>query len=251
AGGRGTPSAYDRKGFAAQHAAFAAAGVRGARSNDDAIGGARLILSLVTADQAVVAAEESARAIGAGTLYCDANSVAPTTKAQAAAFIEDRGAHYVDMAIMAPVHPLGLAVPLLLAGPRAEEARAALSAVGFSNIAIAGHEVGQAAAIKMLRSVMIKGIEALSIELAAAADVAGVRGAVVASLDAGWARDIGWGARIEGAIERVARHGLRRAAEMDEVAAMLAGLGVDHRMALATAAKQRAGAAACQQGQAA
>ena len=65
---------------------------------------------------------------------------------------------------------------------------------------------------------------------------------VVATLDASWRHDLGWGVRIDKALERIAQHGLRRAAEMDEVAATLTGLGVANRMALATAATHRAGA---------
>ena len=237
--GTGTPRAYDRKGVVAKSGDFACAGVRGAASNGEAVAGAAVIMSLVTADQALTAARETAAVIAPGALYCDGNSVAPQTKRAAAAVIEAAGGHYVDAAILAPVHPLQLKVPLLLAGARADEMRATLIALGFTDVAIAGAEVGQAAAIKMIRSVMIKGIEALSAELAAAADAAGVREAVVASLDASWNRDLGWAARIDGALERMARHGLRRAAEMDEVAATLASLGVDNDMAVATAGKQR------------
>ncbi|MEO6248173.1 MAG: DUF1932 domain-containing protein [Sphingomicrobium sp.] len=241
AGRGGVPAAYDRKGSGALHEAFAKAGVRGVSSNAEAVAGATLILSLVTADQALAAAEESAKSIVPGAFYCDGNSVAPATKVAAALAIEAAGGHYVDVAILSPVYPQQLGVPLLLAGERAGAARVVLAALGFGNVEIAGATVGEAAAIKMIRSVMIKGIEALSAELAAAADAAGVRGAVVASLDASWKADIGWGARIEGSLERISRHGARRAAEMDEVAATLAGLGVDNHMAIATAAKQRAG----------
>jgi 3-hydroxyisobutyrate dehydrogenase-like beta-hydroxyacid dehydrogenase len=241
AGSGGAPAAYDRTESAAMREAFVRAGVRGASTNAGAVAGATLILSLVTADQALAAAKESAASIAPGAFYCDGNSVAPATKVAAARVIEAAGGHYVDVAILAPVHPQQLGVPLLLAGERAGAARAALAALGFTNIAIAGEAVGQAAAIKMIRSVLIKGIEALAAELAAAADAAGVRDAVIASLDASWKPDIGWGERIEGSLERIARHGTRRAAEMDEVAATLASLRVDNRMVIATAAKQRAG----------
>ena len=246
-GGLGTPSAYDREGLAAKAGDFAAAGVRGMATNGEAVAGMALILSLVTADQTLAAARESAAGIAPETFYCDGNSVAPQTKRQAAAFIEAAGGHYVDVAVLAPAYPLQMGVPLMLAGARAAEARAALMAIGFNNVAVAGDEVGQAAAIKMIRSVMIKGIEALSAELADAADAAGVRAAVVASLDASWRSDLGWGARIDGALERMAKHGLRRAAEMDEVAATLAVLGVDNAMAVATARKQRAAGTVCRE----
>ena len=245
--GTGAPRAYDRKGLAAKGGDYASNGACGVATNGEAVAGAALVLSLVTADQAVAAARETAAGISPGALYCDGNSVAPQTKHEAAAMIEAAGGHYVDVAVLAPVYPMRLGVPLLLAGGRAAEARRALMALGITDVAIAGAEVGQAAAIKMIRSVMIKGIEALSAELADAADAAGVRAAVVASLDASWRSDLGWSARIDGALERMAKHGLRRAAEMDEVAATLAVLGVDNAMAVATAGKQRAAGTVCRE----
>ena len=248
----GTIRAYDRLGIDAKRGDHARASVLGTASNAEAVAGARIVLSLVTADQAVAAARETAGAIAREALYLDCNSVAPGTKAEAAHAIEAVGAHYVDVAVMAPVEPLRLAVPLLVAGTKAEAGREALKALGFTDVTVVGEEVGQAAAIKMIRSVMIKGIEALAAELAAAADAAGVRAAVMASLDASWKRDLGWSARIDGALERMVQHGMRRASEMDEVAVTLASLGVDNRMARATAATQRAGArGSAQQGQAA
>ena len=245
AGLNGTVRAYDRKGIEAKHAAFAAAGIEGCATNAAAVAGAAGIWSLVTADQAFAAAQESAASIERGGWYFDCNSVAPETKARAAVVISAAGGHYVDVAVMAPVNPLQLAVPLLVAGPQARAGAEVLRGAGFSQVAIAGDRIGEAAAIKMIRSVMIKGIEALSVELAAAADAAGIRGAVIDSLDASWPAGLRWAARIDGAIERVARHGQRRAAEMDEVAATLAALGIEPRMTSAAAATQRAGIAAC------
>ena len=99
---------------------------------------------------------------------------------------------------------------------------------------VAGMQVGDASSIKMLRSVMIKGLEALSAECMLAARRAGVEGAVLASLQAS---DPGWDWRGRSAynLERMMVHGARRAAEMREVAATLRELGLPDRMAAATA----------------
>ena len=137
------------------------------------------------------------------------------------------------MAIMAPVHPRRHATPVLLAGPAAEAAAARIAALGMRP-SLAGARVGDASTIKMLRSVMVKGIEALTAECLLAARRAGVEGAVLASLQAS---DPGfdWTARSAYNLERMMVHGLRRAAEMREVAATLRELGLPDRLAAATA----------------
>jgi 3-hydroxyisobutyrate dehydrogenase-like beta-hydroxyacid dehydrogenase len=167
---------------AAKRADYARAGIAGADTLADALAGAELIISIVTADQALAAAEAASTLIGPGALYCDFNSVAPRTKQAAARLIEAAGARYADVAVMAPVHPALLAVPMLVSGA---DACPALAALGFSPRRIDG-PVGRASTIKMLRSVMVKGIEALTAECFLAARKAGVADEVAASLDASW-----------------------------------------------------------------
>jgi 3-hydroxyisobutyrate dehydrogenase-like beta-hydroxyacid dehydrogenase len=188
---------------------------------------------LVTADQALIAAQAAALHLCKGALWLDGNSCAPGTKRQAAAVIEAAGGRYVDLAIMAPVHPRLHRTPGLLAGPHAVDAMVELAVLGM-DWQVAGDNVGDASSIKMLRSVMIKGFEALSAECLLAARRAGVEDAVLASLQAS---DPGWNWRDRGAynLERIMVHGTRRAAEMREVAATLRELGLPDRMAAATA----------------
>jgi 3-hydroxyisobutyrate dehydrogenase-like beta-hydroxyacid dehydrogenase len=219
---------------AAKRADYAQAGIEGAETLADALAGAELVVSLVTADQALAAAGAAAKLIAPGALYCDFNSVAPRTKQAAARLIESAGALYADVAVMAPVHPALLAVPMLVSGA---DACPALAALGFSPRRIDG-PVGRASTIKMLRSVMVKGIEALTAECFLAARKAGVADEVAASLDASWP-GADWAARADYNLDRIRAHGLRRAAEMEEVAATLEGLGVAGDMARATAEVQR------------
>ena len=219
---------------AAKRADYARTGLNGADTLAEALSGAELIVSLVTADQALVAAEAAARSIAPGALFCDFNSVAPQTKQEAARLIEAAGASYADVAVMAPVHPAGLAVPLLVSGA---DACGALGALGFEPRRIDG-PVGRASTIKMLRSVMVKGIEALTAECFLAARKAGVAEEVAASLDASWP-GADWAARADYNLGRMRKHGLRRAAEMEEVAATLDGFGQGSDMARATAQVQR------------
>ena len=243
--------AYDIKtddpaAAAAKRADYARHGANGAASLAEALSEAALVLSIVTADQALAAAEAAAASLARGALYCDFNSVAPGTKRAAARAIEAAGAHYVDVAVMAPVHPAPLAVPLLVSGPHADAGASALAAIGFWPTKVEG-PVGQASTIKMLRSVMVKGIEALTAECFLAARKAGLADEVAASLDASWP-GTDWAARADYNIGRIHQHGIRRAAEMDEVAKTLDELGLGSEMARATATVQRRLGAAAQVG---
>lgn len=236
--------AFDRKTDSlgerdAMLSAYAAAGVQGEDDVATALAEAEVVLCLVTADQAVVAAGAYASMLRPGTLWLDMNSVAPASKAEAATMVEAAGGRYADVAVMAPVLPQRRAVPLLVSGPHASAAADALEALDFTRISIAGDAIGQASAIKMIRSVMVKGLEALSAECALAASRAGVLDAVAASLDASW-KEQGWAERFDYNLDRMMAHGLRRAAEMEEVAATLADLDIDPLMTRGTIARQRA-----------
>lgn len=235
--------AYDRKTDSvatrdAKIADYAEAAIKWCPHADDALAGAAAALSLVTADQAVAAAEAAAK-LPPGALWLDMNSVAPDTKCAAAHTIAARGGRYVDVAIMAPVHPGGVTTPLLVSGPHAEAGAAQLRTLGFGNVTVVAGPVGAASAIKMIRSVMIKGVEALSAECVLAAEAAGVRDQVIASLDAS-RRDTGWAERFDYNLDRMLVHGRRRVAEMKEVVATLDALGVGSAMSRATMERQAA-----------
>lgn len=213
-------------------------GLMGARDAQEALAGRAMVLSLVTADSALPAAQDYAAFLPKGAIWADCNSVAPGTKREAAAAIEAAGGCYVDVAVLAPVDPARLNVPLLLAGREAGRAEAMLREAGFANIRIVGDEVGRASAIKMIRSVMVKGIEALTAEMMMAAQEAGVVDEVLSSLDASekaWP----WAKRAAYNIERMVTHGVRRAAEMEESAKTLTGLGIEPMMTNGTVLRQR------------
>ena len=219
-------------------AARAELGGLAAASAAEALPAAPLVLSLVTADAALAAAQSAAPFLAPGAIWCDMNSVAPETKRAAARVIAAAGGRYVDVAVLAPVNPSEMDVPLLLAGPAAEAASEALRRMGFINLRVVGGEVGRASAIKMIRSVMVKGIEALTAEMMLAAEAAGVADEVLASLDAS-EKARPWADRAAYNLERMTTHGLRRAAEMEEVAKTLAALGVAPVMTEGTVHRQR------------
>lgn len=205
-----------------------------AASLAEAMSGADIVLSVVTAGQALAAADAAASCISPDALYCDMNSVSPDTKRTAAKAIEAVGGRYVDVAIMSPVYPAGTAVPLLVSGPHSVNALKALSALGFANVRIVGDDVGRASTIKMLRSVMYKGVEALTAECLIACEKAGVTDEVLDS----FAND--WSAMADYRLDRIMVHGTRRAAEMCESSQTLLSLGVSPTLTEGTARWQRA-----------
>ncbi|WP_421721786.1 DUF1932 domain-containing protein [Aurantiacibacter suaedae] len=224
--------------LAARRAAMADWRVEAGADAAEGLSEAELILSLVTADQALKAAQDYAPLLPDGALFCDMNSVAPGTKQAAAEAVEAAGASYVDVAVMAPVDK-ALAVPLLIAGEHAAEAEAMLHALGFSNTRVVGPEIGQASAIKLCRSVMVKGLEALTAEMVLAANNAGVLDEVLASLDAS-EKPVNWPTRADYNLDRMLIHGQRRSAEMAEAARMLRDLGIDPLMTDNTVSRQQA-----------
>ena len=202
--------------------------IRIAETDADAVAGMPVIFSLVTADQALVAAQKCAAHINTGALWFDCNSCSPGTKRQAAETIEAAGGIYIDVAVMAPVHPKLHQTPLLISGPRANTAIEVLCALGMKP-GLAGETVGKASAIKMFRSVMIKGLEALTGECVLAARRAGVETEVLQSLQAS-NPGFDWTARSAYGLERMMVHGERRAAEMREVSRTVSELGLPSRM---------------------
>ncbi|EJL20808.1 NAD(P)-dependent oxidoreductase [Novosphingobium sp. AP12] len=205
----------------------------------EALSGAALVLSLVTADQALTAARECAGLIAPDAVFCDMNSVAPGTKREAARAFAEIGRRYVDVAVMAPVAPARMAVPLNISGPDAAHAEHLLRGAGFTSTAVIGEEIGRASAIKLVRSVMVKGLEALTAEMMLAAHAEGVAEEVLASLDAS-EKPQDWATRADYNLDRMMVHGRRRAAEMTEAARMLRDLGIAPLMTESTAARQQA-----------
>lgn len=222
---------------AALLARASAAGVRALDSLHEALAGADLAISAVTASSSGEVATAAGAILQPGQLYLDINSVSPTTKRANAAALERSGAGYVEAAVMAAVPPQRIAVPMLLGGRHAAALAPALRALGM-NVTVVSEEIGRASAIKMCRSILIKGLEALAVECLFAARRCGAEQEVLASLDHSFP-SMGWGAELpDYLISRVAEHGRRRAAEMREVARTLGEIGLEPLMARAAAARQ-------------
>ncbi len=217
-------------------AAGDAIGIRPATSAADAVRDTDMIFSAVTAASSVDAARSVAPYISGSPYYLDINSVSPGRKQETAKLLGDH-VRYVDIAVIAPIHPARHRTPLLIAGPHAEKVSPLLRELEMQ-LTVVSAETGAAAAIKMIRSVMIKGIEALTLECFLAAARAGVLEEVTASLKNNYPT-LDWRTIADYNLERMASHGERRAAEMEESAATLRELGLDPLMVESTVKRQR------------
>jgi 3-hydroxyisobutyrate dehydrogenase-like beta-hydroxyacid dehydrogenase len=214
-----------------------AAGVALCDSPASAVTGADLVISAVTASNTRDAIDSVAPAIGPGAFVLDVNSASPRVKTDCGAAVARAGGRYVEGAVMTSVPPYGIAVPMLLGGPHAAALAPALSALGFA-VEIASDAYGVASAIKMCRSVIIKGMEALVIESYITARRYGVEAQVLASL-AETFPGLDWERNGDYFFSRVIQHGQRRAEEMREAAATVREAGLDPVMTQAIVERQQ------------
>ena len=213
-------------------------GVTLCASAAEAARGATLVISAVTAGAAAEVARQAAGYLQAGQVLLDINSISPESKRGNAAAVEACGAAYVEAAVMAPVHPARMKVPILLGGRQAQAVADFLAPAGM-NLEVVGPVIGEASAIKMCRSIMIKGLEALTVECLLTARHYGVEDRIIASVASSFP-GFGFPALSGYFIERVVRHGRRRAAEMREAAQTVEQAGIEPLMADAIARRQDA-----------
>jgi 3-hydroxyisobutyrate dehydrogenase-like beta-hydroxyacid dehydrogenase len=207
---------------------------------------ATLIISCVTASNTLAVAEEAAQHIKRGTYFLDCNSASPATKQACAKLIDAAGGHYVEAGVMTSVPPYGIATPMLLGGFHAASLATALTPLGF-DAKMVSEKLGVASAIKMCRSVMIKGLEALVMESYTTARHYGVEDYVIPTLVETYPQ-IDWEKQGDYLFSRVIMHGKRRSEEMRESAATVREAGFEPFMASAIAAKQASIAALKLQG---
>ncbi|HUO22489.1 MAG TPA: DUF1932 domain-containing protein [Caulobacteraceae bacterium] len=206
-----------------------------AASAAEAVRTAQLVISAVTAANSLDAARAAAEGLAPGAFFLDLNSASPGVKQQSADAINTAGGRYVEAAVMTSVPPKRIASPMLLGGPHADAFLELATPLGFS-AKVYSQDYGRASAVKMCRSVMIKGLEALFTESLLTARRLGVEDDVLASLKdtipTDWERLAGY------MLMRTLQHGRRRAEEMREAARTVAEAGVQPLMASATAKRQ-------------
>jgi len=195
-----------------------------------------LVVSAVTASQAVAVAQACASALERGSFFLDFNSASPGAKIRAARDVNAAGGRYVEGAVMTSVPPYRIKVPLLLGGPDAAALLPLLGDLGFA-AKVSSDRLGVASATKMCRSVMIKGFEAMVIEAFTTARHYGVEDAVIASLHETFPA-IDWDKQGAYFFQRVIEHGRRRSEEVREVAVTVREAGLEPWSAAGTAERQ-------------
>ena len=194
---------------------------------------AAIVISAVTASSAYAVAKEAGGYMRPGQIFIDVNSVSPSTKRKDAVAVEVSGADYVEAAVMSPIKPYGLAVPITLGGKRSSDVKAMLEPAGMK-LTLGVDEIGKASAIKMCRSVMVKGLEALTTECMLACRLYGVEEEVLNSLRVSYP-GINWDEFPGYKIGRLLEHGRRRADEMREAADTVRETGLSPLVTTATA----------------
>ena len=217
-----------------EHAARTKVTITG--SHTAAVIGAELIVSAVTASQAVAVAQACAPAVAQGAFFLDFNSASPGAKQRAAALIDGAGGRYVEGAVMTSIPPYRIKVPLLLGGAHAAALEPVVNGLGFA-AKVASDQLGVASATKMCRSVMIKGLEAMVIESFTTARHYGVEDAVIASLHETFP-GVDWEQQAAYFFQRVIEHGRRRSEEVREVAVTVQEAGLTPWSAAGTAERQ-------------
>nr|WP_282572136.1 NAD(P)-dependent oxidoreductase [Roseomonas acroporae] len=234
-GGAGRIVAYDTDP-AARERAGASGLAQVAGSAAEAAASAQVVFVAVTAGSALAAARSLAGGLGHAPFVVDVNSVSPGTKQEAAAAVGAAGGRYVEAAVMSSVPPKGLRSPMLLGGPDAAGFIALMAPFDMRLTAFPG-PIGKASSVKMCRSVMVKGLEALTTECMLAARHYGVEDEVLRSL-ADTLPHEDWRGLARYVISRALIHGKRRAEEMREVARTVDEAGVAPLLASAIAERQ-------------
>jgi 3-hydroxyisobutyrate dehydrogenase-like beta-hydroxyacid dehydrogenase len=195
---------------------------------------AAVIISAVTADQALAAAAQTAPYLTPAHTYADLNSISPATKQGVGRTVHDAGARFVEIAVMSAIPPYGHKSPMLLGGAAAPGFKDLFTPYGMRMEVVSTEQIGRAVAVKMCRSIVYKGLEAILIECVLGASEYGAEKRVFDSLDESFP-GMNWKALADYMVGRVVIHGERRAREMDEVARTLEEIGVEPIMAAAAA----------------
>lgn len=212
-------------------------GIRAAASMHDAVSSAELIVSTVTASQAPVAAEQAADALMNGCHWLDLNSVSPATKRQVHDSFAHKGVLFTEGVAMDTVPSKGAQVPLIFCGPESMSLSKTLNKFGLNTRSVSA-ELGAASTTKLLRSILIKGMEALFAESIEAAGKVDMQDEVLASLQATYP-GLDWQEVAGYQLYRASLHAERRASEMREAEKLVKELGVESLMTSAIVERQQ------------
>ena len=201
------------------------------RDYTDALSAADLVISVVTGDEARRAAEMARPMLRPGMLYADFNSITGPETRGVADVLTPQGVDFVDVAVMGIFKATGLKTPMLLSGPCAADMTAFAVAIG-APARVLNETIGDASAVKILRSVIAKGLEALSVECLVAARRQGLVAEVLDNL--GDIDGMGMAAFVKMLTITHLIHAKRRMEEMEKAAKNLEETGVPALMTNAT-----------------
>lgn len=204
-------------------------GVVRAHDPSEAVAGSEVVLGLTAAAAALDAAVGVVRALPAGAVYGDLNTASPVLKREIAARVEDAGGAFADVALLGPVPARGLHTPTLASGSGAQAFADVLSPLGMP-VEVVSERPGDAAAMKLLRSVFMKGLAASALESLHAAEVSGHREWLEGEI-----ADVIGRPLLDRLVDGSRLHAGRRVEEMDAARELLLELGVEPRVTVACA----------------
>ncbi|MGH8947015.1 MAG: DUF1932 domain-containing protein, partial [Acidimicrobiia bacterium] len=203
---------------------------------EDAVTGCELVLAVVPGSQARTVFSSVIEYLVDGVLYADLSTASPSAKEELAVIAAGQGVSFADVAIMSAVPGRGLTAPALASGDGAQRYAELINGRG-GNLEVVGERAGEAAARKLLRSVLMKGLAAVLIESTEAAEAYGegewFRSHLVDQLTA---IDVDL---IDRLLHDTAPHAKRRLEEMVAAEEMLTALGVPTDVTGATIARLR------------
>jgi len=202
------------------------AGVDTAPDASSAARGAKVVLSINAAAVALEVAGGVAGSLADDAVYADCNTSSPALKRALAKTVP---ASFADVALVGTVPTLGLRTPALASGAGAERFADLFRPLGMP-VDVVGPDPGDAAGLKLLRSVFMKGMAASAIESLEAARAAGVEARVRADIAAVIGKPL-----LKRLLSGSRLHATRRVEEMRAAAAYLEELGVEPRIASAAA----------------
>lgn len=196
-----------------------------------AVKGRALVMAITAARDAQGAIAQAWDVLPRGGLYADLSTAPPTLKEDLSDTATLRGLRFADVALMSTVEGSGLATPSLVSGSGAARYRDLLTPFG-ADVEVVGEEPGWAAAHKLLRSVVTKGLTALVVESLAAArqlDLEAWLSAHILEFAEGLNQEM-----LERLVSATSTHLERRIVEMGSAAALLESVGVEPLMTTAT-----------------
>lgn len=206
-------------------------GVRRFDDPSEAVRDAQAVFALTAASDAETAITQALNTIPEGALYADFATAPAGLKKRLAAHAAGRDLAFADVALLAIVPGNGIRATALVSGTGAERFVDLMRPLGMPVEALSG-EAGDAATRKLLRSVMMKGLAAVTIEALRAAQAAGCTDWLWDNLAAEITRaDARTLARL---VKGSKQHALRRLHEMEASRALLEELGVEPLMTRST-----------------